>query len=100
MELVTNGDCSSNYPRESSLEFGIIDSQLCAGDETGVKDTCQVGIQICGNIYSTFPFRFNSMLDLKIDWKNYKWNIDILLNYRKIYKIFLLQYAIVYTTLW
>lgn len=41
LTLVANSVCSAGYIGESSLVDGILPSQICAGDETGERDTCQ-----------------------------------------------------------
>lgn len=43
LQLFNNEQCSTAYKNERSLTNGIVDSQLCAGDSTGMRDTCQVG---------------------------------------------------------
>lgn len=42
LKIFSNDDCSVGYQNDRSLMNGIVESQLCAGDITGAKDTCQV----------------------------------------------------------
>lgn len=44
MKIFSNDDCAAGYQNDRSLKNGIVESQLCAGDSTGEKDTCQVEI--------------------------------------------------------
>lgn len=41
LKIVNNTECSNLYRNEPSLNRGIVDSQLCAGDSISEKDTCQ-----------------------------------------------------------
>ncbi|XP_037029826.1 serine protease snake-like [Bradysia coprophila] len=41
LKILNNSECSTLYQNERSLNLGIIDSQLCAGDSAAEKDTCQ-----------------------------------------------------------
>lgn len=40
LKLITNERCNSLFERYNSLRLGIIDSQLCAGDDVEERDTC------------------------------------------------------------
>lgn len=42
LQIVDNQKCFEGYTTDSLLGDGILDSQICAGDTTGIKDTCQV----------------------------------------------------------
>lgn len=42
LKLFDSDECTAGYRGESSLGNGIIESQICAGDATGQRDTCQV----------------------------------------------------------
>ena len=42
LDIFDNKVCVDAYGTERTLKNGIIDSQLCAGDLTGERDTCQV----------------------------------------------------------
>ena len=41
LHLFDNSACQEEYSGDRKLSNGIINSQLCAGDESGEKDTCQ-----------------------------------------------------------
>lgn len=41
LTLIENSVCSTGYTGQSNLADGILPSQICAGDETGERDTCQ-----------------------------------------------------------
>lgn len=50
LDLIANQKCSKLYEAESktkSLNRGIIDSMLCAGDLAGGHDTCLVSEIMC-----------------------------------------------------
>lgn len=51
MKLFSNDECGAAFKNERSLSNGIVDSQVCAGDLTGMKDTCQVGECHYGLVY-------------------------------------------------
>lgn len=55
LELVDNAECNKSYENQKTraLSVGIVDSQLCAGDMTGEKDTCQVSwySSVVANLY-------------------------------------------------
>lgn len=42
LTIISNDACAEAYGKERKIRSGIIDSQLCAGDARGEKDTCQV----------------------------------------------------------
>jgi hypothetical protein len=44
LKIIDNSVCRDVYQDERYLQDGLIDSQLCFGDLTGGKDTCQVNI--------------------------------------------------------
>jgi hypothetical protein len=44
LKIIDNSVCRDVYQDERYLQDGFIDSQLCFGDLTGGKDTCQVNI--------------------------------------------------------
>lgn len=41
LQIVENDACEQAFPAERKIPNGIIESQFCAGDETGERDTCQ-----------------------------------------------------------
>lgn len=41
LKVISNEQCSPVYNRYSSLRQGIVESQMCAGDDSEEKDTCQ-----------------------------------------------------------
>lgn len=43
LKVMSNDICSGYFPLNRKLRNGIIDSQLCLGDDDG-RDTCQVRI--------------------------------------------------------
>lgn len=45
LQIFNSDECALGYQSERSLRNGIMDSQVCAGDSTGEKDTCQVGLR-------------------------------------------------------
>lgn len=42
LTIFNNDECTLGYQNERLLKDGIVESQLCAGDSAGEKDTCQV----------------------------------------------------------
>lgn len=42
LKIFNKDECTVGYQNEPSLDKGIVESQLCAGDSSGEKDTCQV----------------------------------------------------------
>lgn len=49
LKIFDNEECNVGYQNQRMLKNGIVESQLCAGDSTGEKDTCQV--KNCWNFY-------------------------------------------------
>ncbi|KAJ6640317.1 Serine protease snake [Pseudolycoriella hygida] len=41
LKIFSNNECTNGYKNDRSLINGIVESQLCAGDSAGEKDTCQ-----------------------------------------------------------
>lgn len=59
LTLVTTAECNVKFESSRKVPYGLLDSQLCAGDANGEKDTCQVSSHFEHEHYSEFSIIFS-----------------------------------------
>lgn len=57
LTIYSNDECTDGYRNDISLKDGIVESQLCAGDSTGEKDTCQVENLFDFYMFAKYPIQ-------------------------------------------
>lgn len=82
LKIFNNDECTVGFRDDRSLKDGIVESQLCAGDSTGEKDTCQVIwlLFVRRNFHTQIFFMFSSVQGdsggpIQVSTKNKKQNV-------------------------